>query len=870
MSDATPEKSGDADASPQTDSASETAAAAPPAAAKPQTPFDRMTKIVVPVLSVLLCLFTLFEVNYNRFQPQASLAIFVGFGLALCFLAYPIHPKLAGNQLLRWLDVVLALTASGCCAYVFVQNEELFKSLWAEGRSLADRPGLETKTDFTIGLIGLILVFESTRRAIGLIVPLLAFSFVAHSYYCYGSQTYGWPEMPAWLLPHGGQSVNDIVSTTYLQTLGVFGPAATVMFKYVFLFVVFGAFLEMSGATQFIIRFAERVFGRSPGGPAKVSVLGSGLMGSLSGSAVANAVTTGAFTIPMMRNAGFERHIAGGITAAAASGGALVPPVMGAGAYMMLELVQPQVTFLQVAKAAIVPAILYYLSIFLIVHFYSKKVGAQAIQRQEEEKSSLWEFEAVVFFGALGVLVGLLIWGFSPFKAVTGSLIVILFLSIFRKKLALGSTPRMLALAAFFGATLVHQFVFTETVDDPNLRQIVESWLSSTLVGTFGLLAFGLAHPAWRPAMMKALSSSAKNGVSLVAASACVGIIIGIVQQTGIATDFSASIKGVVETNLFLALIGITVCSIILGMGVPSVVCYLLMATLMGSLLSELGVIPLSAHLFIFYFGMMSMVTPPVALAAYASASIAEAPIMQTAFAAFRFSLVGFTLPFMFVYRPELTLQSDKPEVAIVAYRHTENEDPGSLRVSLKQFGNAFADSEVELRPADGGEPVKLNSGSYGSVSTKVPAGTSWDLFVERKDRWEEIGQVEIYSTPLADDAISEEDKQNRSYTWGRFHDHRLSLSSIVMSTTAAVIGILALAAGLAGYLRKELGALTRGLLFVSAALLLFPGEGLMVSGIRLPVTDLSGLAVFVCVVAATWKLADGLESHTPGTPLSA
>ncbi len=183
---------------------------------------------------------------------------------------------------------------------------------------------------------------------------------------------------------------------------------------------------------------------------------------------------------------------------------------------------------------------------------------------------------------------------------------------------------------------------------------LIGSILESAIMGMFGLLIFGLIHRAWRPQVVLAFTKSAKNGIALVAASACVGIIIGIVQQTGIASDFSSVIKSVVETNLFLALVGIMVCSLILGMGVPSVVCYLLMATLMGSLLGELGVVPLVAHLFIFYFGMMSMVTPPVALAGYASASIAEAPIMKTSFAAFRFSLVGFTLPFMFVYRPAL------------------------------------------------------------------------------------------------------------------------------------------------------------------------------------------------------------------------
>ena len=727
--------------------------------------FQKMSKFVVPFLSVLLCLFTLAEVNYNLMQPQSALALFVLFGMALCFIQYPIHPKLKDNQAARWFDVLLGVAACACCAYVVVQTEPMFESFWLKGQSLANRAGDEQPLDYRVGLVGLVLVFEATRRTIGLIVPLLALTFVGHSYYCFAVQTHGWPAMPNWLLPHAGQSVDAIVATTYLQTLGVFGPAATVMFKYVFLFVVFGTFLEMSGATQFIIDFAERIFGRSPGGPAKVSVLGSGLMGSLSGSAVANAVTTGAFTIPMMRNAGFERHVAGGITAAAASGGALVPPVMGAGAYMMLELVQPQVTFLQVAKAALVPAILYYLSIFMIVHFYSKRVGAKAIQSDGTDKGSIWKFEAVVFFGALGILVGLLVWGFSPFKSVTGALIGILFLSIFRKQLALGTMTRWFALAAFFLATLAHASGLLDYLiglclylirlgyyaafppdADTNLmavvpptfklalnlsgaiRGLVEDWLDSFLVGTFALLLFGVWHNEWRPAILKAFGSSAKNGVSLVAASACVGIIIGIVQQTGIATDFSATIRGVVETNLFAALMGIMVCSLILGMGVPSVVCYLLMATLMGSLLGELGVIPLSAHLFIFYFGMMSMVTPPVALAAYASASIAEAPIMKTAFAAFAFSLVGFSLPFMFVYRPELTLQSDSPEVKLISFKPADEAgEPGVLRVSFDRFGNPVPGAKALLLPSGDAEPVTLETGNFGSIRTEVLPG-DWTL----------------------------------------------------------------------------------------------------------------------------------------------
>ena len=521
----------------------------------------------------------------------------------------------------------------------------------------------------------MVLVLEATRRSIGLIVPLLAVSFMAHSYYCHLSLEQDLPILPDWMLPHAGQNTKDLVSTTFLQSLGVFGAAASVMFKYVFLFVVFGSFLEMSGATKFIIDFATKTFGRIRGGPAMVSVMASGLMGSLSGSAVANAVTTGTFTIPMMRAAKFPKHIAGGITAAAASGGALVPPVMGAGAYMMLELVQPQVTFLTIMKAAMIPAILYYFSILALVFLYSRRLGAASLSKEELAAKKLSGFEAVVFFSALGVLIGLLILGFSPFRSVTGSLAVILVLATRNQSLKIGASARRAAMIGFWVIVAMHQlsalipdlfpdwsklFVASSWVD-PRTEQVsvllvIGSVLESAIVGMFGLLLFCLKDPNWRPQVLVAFTKSAKNGVALVAASACVGIIIGIVQQTGIASDFSSVIKQVVETNLFLALLGIMVCSLVLGMGVPSVVCYLLMATLMSSVLGQLGVMPLVAHLFIFYFGMMSMVTPPVALAGYASASIAEAPIMKTSIAAFRFSLVGFTLPFMFVYRPALCL----------------------------------------------------------------------------------------------------------------------------------------------------------------------------------------------------------------------
>ncbi|WP_339910654.1 TRAP transporter fused permease subunit [Symmachiella dynata] len=559
---------------------------------------ERIKGALIPTLAVVLCLFTLLEVNsftHLLQQEQSKLAVFAMLGMVLCFLTFPLHKKLEHSKISQLFDFVLAAGTVACCGYVVVQMEPVFESWWIDGQSLGNRAGMNLPVDMYVGLVGLVLVLEATRRSIGLALPILAIAFLLFAYYGRA--------LPDWAFPHSGLDLDGLASSTFLQSTGIFGVALNVMFKYVFLFVIFGAFLEITGGTQFIIDFSEKVFGGSAGGPAKIAVLGSGLMGSLSGSAVANAVTTGTFTIPMMRNAGFKPHIAGGITAAAASGGALVPPIMGAGAYMMLEIVNPEGGFVSIMKAAILPAILYYFSIFMIVHFSAKRIGAHEVEDSESKDRTIWQllfsFEGMIFFGALASLIGFLLVPFSAFRSVTYTLGVILVL--------------------------------------------------------------GVIHPGNRITLGEirdALVKSARGGVSLIAASACVGIIIGIVQATGVAGDFNSQIAKVVEHNLFFALVGIMTVSIILGMGVPSAVCYLLMATLMGPLLGELGVPLLAAHMFIFYFGMMSMVTPPVALAAYASASIAGSTIMETAFAAFRFSLIGFVLPYMFIYRPELLLMN--------------------------------------------------------------------------------------------------------------------------------------------------------------------------------------------------------------------
>ncbi|MEM7698684.1 MAG: TRAP transporter fused permease subunit, partial [Verrucomicrobiota bacterium] len=415
---------------------------------------------------------------------------------------------------------------------------------------------------------------------------------------------------------------------------------------------------------------------------------------------------TGTFTIPMMRAARFKREIAGGIEAASSSGGALVPPVMGAAAYLMLEIVQPAVTYLQIIQSALIPAVLYYLSIFLFVHFLSLRIASTpAVAEDDEmegaspednlsgEPKKLEPYKGVLFVCSLASLIAFLILGFTPFRAVTLALVVLLTLSFFRSETRLTWT----------------RFV-------------------------------------------EAIRGAGRDVVPLICAAACVGVIIGVVTLTGVGTRFPAMILPIAEDSLLGALLLIMAGSLILGMGLPSVVCYLLMATLVGPVLGNLGVVPLAAHFFIFYFGMMSMVTPPVALAAYAASSVAGSKIIPTSMAAFRVALVGFTLPFMFVFRPELLL--------------------------------------------------------------------------------------------LAPDGES------------------LSIVAVIYSTTIGVLGIIAFAAGLSGYLLGRLKIGWRVALFVAAALMLYPGEAFLFPQDWLfTVHDLAGVILLAVVALLTRKAESSQEA---------
>ena len=600
-------------------------------------------KYAYQVLSVVLCLFVLLAVNISlnsgdswlakignglAFSEISRLALFAMVGLLLVFLDRPVVKSwkdFLPLKIANWGMMAATVVVFG---YIFVQSDAKFSTLWVNGDLLGDRAGNEAWFDFVIGGIGIGLILEGTRRAIGWTLPILCCLFAAYAMFG--------PSMPDWCFPHAGKSWEQFVGTTFLQG-GVFGIALKVMFTYVFLFVLFGTLLEQTGATAYVINFAKRLFRNSTGGPAKIAVLSSGLMGSLSGSAVANTAATGTFTIPLMKSSGFDADTAGGVEAAASSGGALAPPVMGAGAYMMLEMIQPSVTYSQIMQAALIPAVLYYFALMLTVHFHAKRVQLKAggekasdggVEAEESELNAAGQtgekveavsdttapskteasdletqfdnvsvYQGVLFFGSFVVLIVALLQGFTPFRAVSVSLAVMLV------------------------ASFLH---------------------GSTRLNPTKLLA--------------ACTGAAKGGMALVVAAACVGIILGVVSVTPLSSALPMRIQSYAGDSAILALLMLMFSTIILGMGLPSAVCYLLMANLVGEVLGTLGAPPLAAHLFIFYFGMMSMVTPPVALAAYAAAAISGGNVLKTAFEAFRFSLVGFALPFAFVFKPELLM----------------------------------------------------------------------------------------------------------------------------------------------------------------------------------------------------------------------
>ncbi|MBI4634896.1 MAG: TRAP transporter fused permease subunit [Candidatus Rokubacteria bacterium] len=527
------------------------------------------------------------RVTWYAPDQHAQLFLTLAMSLVLAFLLFPARKGRTRDRV-PWTDLGLAALSLGCVGYMFGYYDYVVNRFpTAHPLALADE---------LVGALAILLVLEATRRTIGISLPIVALCFLA-----YGLLG---PWLPG-VLHHRGLTLEITIDQTYFTTEGIFGVPLAVAGSYVILFIIFGVFLEKSGAGQFFMNFANAIAGGARGGPGKVSVVSSSLFGTISGSAVANVMVDGWLTIPMMKRTGFKPEAAAAIEAVASTGGQIMPPVMGAAAFVMAEFLG--VSYTKIMIAAAIPAIFYYGALFAAIHFNAMRTGLTGIPKSE-----------LPLLGAIILRQGHLLL----------PVIVILVL-------------------------LVQGFTATYAAIVSAAAVIALSWLRP---------ATGLRLRA----CIEALRAGAEQTVPVAMACASAGIVIGIVLQTGLALRFTSFLIALAAGHLILALLITMLAGIVLGMGMPTTPAYIMQAALLIPAIIKLGVPPLAAHMFAFYFSCLSAVTPPVALAVYAAASIGGAGLWGAGLQAVKFAAAGFIVPFFFVYSPALLFQGTWTEVGSV------------------------------------------------------------------------------------------------------------------------------------------------------------------------------------------------------------
>jgi TRAP transporter 4TM/12TM fusion protein len=521
--------------------------------------------------------------------------------------------------------------AMGLTGFVFSFYHWIFEA------DLTLRAGDLTQWDWVIGVVTIVLVFEAARRMMGWALPLICGIFLAYA-------TFG-EHLPG-ALAHRGFGLDQIVSTLAFGTEGIYGTPTYVSSTYIFLFILFGAFLEQAGMIRLFTDFAMGTVGHTRGGPAKVSVISSGLMGTINGSGVANVVTTGQFTIPLMKRFGYSSSFAGGVEATSSMGGQIMPPVMGAVAFIMAETIN--VPYIEICKAALIPALLYFITAFWMVHLEAGRKGLMGLPKEECPNPWTAVRERWYLLLPLAGLVGLLFSGYTPLFSGTVGLALTVIL-IFGAAVLTGVQGRALralfwillgiACAGFYEFGVGTFFVLTALL------------IALTYIRRTGGDARALA--------VRALADGARHALPVAIACALVGVIIGVINLTGVAAELGGRIIAIGERNLFIALVLTMFTCLILGMGIPTIPNYIITSSLAAPVLLQLGVPLIVSHMFVFYFGIMADLTPPVALAAFAAAPIARETGLKIGMQALRVAIAGFIVPYMAVYSPALMLQGD-------------------------------------------------------------------------------------------------------------------------------------------------------------------------------------------------------------------
>lgn len=564
---------------------------------------------------------------------QVTRAVHVGFLMVLVFpLIATAHRAKPALKALAW---VLALSGVAVAAYQ-----------WIEYNDLILRAGDPNMADTVFGIIALIGVFAGTYMLMGPALPIIAGCFLA---YCF------WGEYLPSPLNTRGYDFTQVVDHMTYGTEGIYGIPIYVSSTYIFLFILFGAFLEKAGMIKLFTDVSMGLVGHARGGPAKVAVISSGLMGTISGSGVANVVTTGQFTIPLMKRFGYRAAFAGGVESTSSMGGQLMPPVMGAVAFIMAETLG--VEYFQVVKAALIPAVLYFASVFWMVHLEAGKYGLSGIARSELPSAKEAIRKQWFLILPLAVLVYLLFSGYTPLFAGTVGLSLTVLL-ILGGSIALGLPNNIIRIIFWVGLGLVAA-AFLEY----GIYVIVGALV--VLIGWNIITKGGIETLA---VCRDSLAEGAKTALPVGVACAIVGIIIGTMTLTGVANTFGQFIVHVGEHNLFLSLILTMITCIVLGMGIPTIPNYIITSSIAGPALLKLGVPLIVSHMFVFYFGILADLTPPVALACFAAGPIARASGLKISFEAVKVAAAGFLIPFMSVYTPALMLQDGGPLADDIGY----------------------------------------------------------------------------------------------------------------------------------------------------------------------------------------------------------
>jgi TRAP transporter 4TM/12TM fusion protein len=540
--------------------------------------FTGILKWIVFIGLLSFSLFQLYTAVFGVFTAQIQRSIHLGFALALIFILFPAKKGTAkkGKVKITWYDAILALLSIGVGLYWPLNINELVLRV-------SDLSAM----DMFFGISAILLVLEATRRAVGMPITIIAIVFMAYAMLG--------PYMPGFL-SHRGLRLEKLVQTMFFTTEGILGTPLAVSSTFIFLFLLFGAFLVKTGVGQYFNDLAVSIAGRRIGGPAKVAIFSSALQGTISGSSVANVVTSGSFTIPMMKKLGYRKEFAGAVEAAASTGGQLMPPIMGAAAFLMVEFIGNGITYWDIAKAAAIPAVLYFAGIWIMTHFEAKRIGLRGLTKEEmpDRKEVLKKIYLLVPILAVVVL---LMSGMSVTRAALWAIVVTVLVSAIRKE---------------------------------------------TRIGFVGIIS--------------ALVDGARTALAVAAATAAAGMIVGVVTKTGLGLKLANGLLdlsgGLILPTLFFTMVA----AIVLGMGSPTTANYVITSTIAAPAIILLGVPDLSAHLFVFYFGIVADVTPPVALAAFAAAGVSGGEPIRTGFQSARLAIAAFIIPYIFVLSPELLM----------------------------------------------------------------------------------------------------------------------------------------------------------------------------------------------------------------------